>query len=73
MSSKILLPFICIFFLLFYGFAYPNNEKSKEESKDFDVNEMIMHHIMDSHDFHILDWNGHAVSVPLPVILYRTY
>jgi len=70
MSSKILLPFICIFFLLFYGFAYPNNEKSKEESKDFDVNEMIMHHIMDSHDFHILDWNGHAVSVPLPVILW---
>ena len=29
-----------------------------------------MHHIKDSHDFHILDWNGHPVSVPLPVILW---
>ena len=29
-----------------------------------------MHHVKDSHDFHILDWNGHPVSVPLPVILW---
>ncbi len=29
-----------------------------------------MHHIKDSHDFHILDWNGYPVSVPLPVILW---
>ncbi len=29
-----------------------------------------MHHVKDAHDFHILDWNGHAVSFPLPVILW---
>lgn len=41
----------------------------------FNVNEMIMHHIADSHSFHILDYTDdageeHAVSVPLPVILW---
>ncbi|GIS21208.1 MAG: hypothetical protein CM15mP121_0600 [Bacteroidota bacterium] len=31
---------------------------------------MIMHHIKDSHEFHIMDINGHAVSFPLPIILW---
>ena len=31
---------------------------------------LFIDHIMDSHDFHVMDWNGHAVSVPLPVILW---
>lgn len=34
------------------------------------INDVIMHHIADAHDFHILDWKGHPVSLPLPVILY---
>lgn len=29
-----------------------------------------MHHIKDAHEFHILDWEGHAVTFPLPVILW---
>ena len=29
-----------------------------------------MHHIKDSHEFHIMDINGHAVSFPLPIILW---
>lgn len=41
---------------------------AKEEK--FDAVKMIMHHIADAHDFHILDWKGHAVSLPLPIILY---
>ena len=31
---------------------------------------MIMHHIKDSHEFHILDWKGEGVSIPLPIILW---
>lgn len=46
------------------------NETTEGEKEAFNVTEMIMHHIKDSHDFHILDWNGHAVSFPLPVILW---
>tara|TARA_Y100000766_G_scaffold11141_1_gene8106 strand:+ start:145 stop:1110 length:966 start_codon:yes stop_codon:yes gene_type:complete len=29
-----------------------------------------MHHIKDSHEFHIMDIDGHAVSFPLPIILW---
>jgi F-type H+-transporting ATPase subunit a len=30
---------------------------------------MIIEHIIDSHEWHILTWKGHHVSIPLPVIL----
>ncbi len=43
---------------------------SDSEEEEFDVTNMIMHHIKDAHDFHIMDWNGQAVSIPLPVILW---
>jgi len=37
-----------------------------DPNKNFNVNEMIMHHIMDSHEFHIAG----DMAIPLPVILY---
>ncbi len=39
-------------------------------SEAFNPGKMILEHVKDAHDWHILDYNGHAVSVPLPVILY---
>lgn len=53
------------------GFAF--TEKLTEEElheKEFDAKEMIMHHVKDAHGFHLWDWNGHAVSIPLPIILW---
>lgn len=35
-----------------------------------DINSVIMHHIGDSYDWHVFDWNGKPVSVSLPVIVY---
>jgi F-type H+-transporting ATPase subunit a len=43
---------------------------SDSEGEEFDVTNMIMHHIKDAHEFHIMDWDGHAISIPLPVILW---
>ena len=40
------------------------------EKKTYDPTEDIMHHISDSHGWHLFDWNGHHVGVPLPVILF---
>ena len=57
-----------IFTVPLFGFASANNENTEE--KEFNVTSMIMHHIKDAHDFHITDWNGHAVSFPLPVVLW---
>ena len=44
-------------------------------SDKFDAVSVIMHHISDAHEFHILDYTDdhgveHPVSIPLPVILY---
>ena len=35
-----------------------------------DAAKLIMEHILDNHEFHLADVGGHAVSLPLPVILY---
>lgn len=55
-----------------------HGEHGEEHTEDhghgeggFNAGEMIMHHIADSHDWHIMDIDGHAVSMPLPVIVYH--
>ncbi|MBF25027.1 MAG: ATP synthase F0 subunit A [Flavobacteriales bacterium] len=48
----------------------PSNNLNDVEEK-FQPGEMIMHHILDTHDWHILDWQGHAVSIPLPIIIFH--
>ena len=40
----------------------------KVDTKGFNAGEMIIEHIVDSHEWHILTWNGKPVSIPLPVI-----
>lgn len=44
----------------------------ESEEAAFNPNEMILHHIADSHGWHILDWNEHSISIPLPVILWTS-
>lgn len=52
------------------GNVYASGDANAEEG--FNAGEMIMHHVMDAHDIHLMDVNGHALSIPLPVILYST-
>lgn len=40
------------------------------EEEKFNPSDLINSHIGDSHDFHIADWNGHPISLSLPVILW---
>jgi len=47
-----------------------SEETHQTEEDKFDITSMIMHHISDAHEFHVLDWKGHSVSVPLPIILW---
>ena len=49
--------------------AQEHDLEERTES-DFEVTKMILHHVGDSHNFHILDWNGHPISMPLPIILW---
>ena len=43
---------------------------TEPEEAVFNPNEMIMHHIADSHGWHIMDWNDKEIGIPLPVILW---
>lgn len=54
----------------FGAFAEEAAHGGEHEKKDFDASEVIFGHIKDAHDWHFFDVNGHAVSAPLPVILY---
>ena len=44
----------------------PTNKGDK-----FNPGEMIMHHIIDSHEWHVFDWKGKPFSIPLPIILFH--
>lgn len=47
-----------------------HSDDAHGEKEAFNAGEMIMNHVMDAHDIHLMDIGGHAVSIPLPVILY---
>ncbi|WP_062122130.1 F0F1 ATP synthase subunit A [Geofilum rubicundum] len=68
------LVFLLLFFVPVLAFAAP--EETKEDAPEFDVTGMIMHHIGDAYDFHIISFtNGRGekvhVSLPLPVIIWH--
>ncbi|WP_300666329.1 F0F1 ATP synthase subunit A [Fluviicola sp.] len=60
--------FILIAAMLILTPSYANHKETIPE-EEFEVGEMIMHHISDAHEWHL--WGGHhnSVSVYLPIIL----
>lgn len=52
------------------GAAAESAENKEAKSEKFDAGKMIIEHITDAHDWHVLGEGEHAVSIPLPVILY---
>jgi len=65
---------LAVLFFLVAGFSsFASAEEhghEPAEKKAFDASEVIFGHIGDAHDWHFFDWDGHAVSAPLPVIMY---
>lgn len=59
---------ISMIFLLGYNHPVLANETSQVK-KEFDAGEMIMEHVSDAHEWHIMEIGEHAVSIPLPIIL----
>jgi F-type H+-transporting ATPase subunit a len=59
---------------IFLSLSFIGNASEIKESEpteeEFNVTDMIMHHVKDAHEFHIMDWKGHAISIPLPIILW---
>ena len=55
--------------LFFTLLLLPFNGYSKE-AKDVDVKEIVLNHINDSYEWHIITARGKHISIPLPVIVY---
>lgn len=69
-SLKTLFLGLAVFFSISAFAKADSSSKDKDDEKSFDPKEMIMHHVKDAYGFHLWDWDGHAVSIPLPVILW---
>lgn len=75
-KSPIKYVFTALFLAVFALFATPvlaeeaGNMSEEPRTEKFDAGKMIMEHITDAHEWHILGEGEKAVALPLPVILY---
>ena len=59
-----------VLFLSVCSVGFAKDAKEGGDDKKFDPKDMIMHHVKDAHEFHIIDWNDKPISLPLPIILW---
>ena len=63
-------PFLLLLSLAFLTSGNVLASDETAHSEEFNAGEMIMHHVTDAHDIHLMDVGDHAISIPLPIILY---
>jgi len=55
-------------------FLWPTNiiagESSHSDNEEFNPGKMILHHVLDSHEWHVMDIGEKSVTIPLPIIIY---
>ncbi|OYT10529.1 MAG: ATP synthase F0 subunit A [Bacteroidetes bacterium 4572_112] len=75
--SSFLTTAIIAVFLLGTSVAMANDDSHTTDShtehaekKGFDAGAMIFNHVLDAHSWHVMDIGEHAISVPLPIIIY---
>lgn len=67
-SIKYLCIIALFFTSLFAAHADSNTGKASQPPK-IDVKEVVLGHLSDAYEWHITTWNGHHISIPLPVIV----
>ena len=63
-------PLLLAFTLILSSAGFSIASGDAEPGEKWNAGKMIMDHVTDAHDIHIMDIDGHAVSIPLPIILY---
>ncbi len=77
--KKITFIILTLFFISFSLFANDENNNGETQKNDetktekFRPESFIFEHILNSHEWHILTYNGHPISIPLPVIVWSKY
>ena len=62
-----LLRYILLFFIC--TALAPAATASEQKDEPVDVKEIVLGHMSDAYEWHITTWNGHHISIPLPVIV----
>jgi F-type H+-transporting ATPase subunit a len=74
--KSLLVAGFSVFLVSFFNPVLAQEDSAHKEAKNsFDAKEIIFGHVLNNHDFHIIDivhddGSIHPISIPLPVILY---
>lgn len=62
---------LCIIALFFVSLLSAQANSASEDNKQpqIDVKEIVLGHMSDAYEWHITTWNGHHISIPLPIIV----
>ncbi|MEZ5083354.1 MAG: F0F1 ATP synthase subunit A [Bacteroidales bacterium] len=61
------------FILLAFNVSIAADDQYKDQghAEEFNPGTMIVEHVVDAHEWHILTWGDKHISIPLPVIIYH--
>lgn len=59
-----------LFCLTGVGLPLQASSNAVSEDGDVDIKEVILDHIGDAYEWHIMTWGDHHISIPLPVIVF---
>ena len=68
--KSLLVAVFSIFGGLVWASENPSGEHPAEPAKKFNASEVIFGHVLNGHEFHFMDIDGHPITLPLPIILY---
>ncbi len=61
---------LTVLFLSAFSIGFASDSKEGGDDEKFDPKEMILHHVKDAYEMHIIDINENPISIPLPFILW---
>ncbi len=74
MKNKLILPLFIIAIVSILGqkslFAQEHTEHHTPKEEKFSPGDMIIEHVIDAHEWHIMSIGEHHISIPLPIIVY---
>ena len=59
--------YIWIAFWMWLSFLTP----AKAASGEIDVQDIVFSHIQDAYTWHITEWNGQEIAIPLPILVKK--
>jgi len=68
--QRIAIILTIIFISIQISFASEEAEHTNNKKEEFNAGEMIVEHVIDAHEWHIMTIGHTHVSIPLPIILY---